>query len=116
MKSLIFTILFTVFAFSANAQTDNQKAQTQQSTVIIDKVVEIACGECRFKMTGKSCDLAVRIDGKPYFVDGKGIDDFGDAHDEKHGFCNVISKAKVSGKIVDGRFKAKKIELVPAKD
>lgn len=116
MKNLIFSILFTVFAFSANAQTDNQKAQTQQSTVVKNKIVEIACGECKFKMTGKSCDLAVRIDGKPYFVDGKGIDDFGDAHDEKHGFCNVINTAKVSGDIVDGRFRAKKIELIPTKD
>jgi hypothetical protein len=116
MKNFIFSILFTVFAFSANAQTDNQKAQTQQSTIIKNKIVEIACGECKFKMTGKSCDLAVRIDGKPYFVDGKHIDDFGDAHDEKHGFCNAISKAKVSGEIVEGRFKAKKIELIHAKD
>lgn len=116
MKNFIFSILFIVFAFSANAQTDNQKAQTQKSTVVKNKIVEIACGECKFKMTGKSCDLAVRIDGKPYFVDGKGIDDFGDAHDEKHGFYNVISTAKVSGEIVDGRFKAKKIELVSAKN
>lgn len=116
MKHVTFSILFSVFAFAANAQTVKQKAQTQQQTVIKNKVAEIACGECKFKMTGKSCDLAVRIDGKPYFVDGKGIDDFGDAHDEKHGFCNVISKAKVTGEIVDGRFKAKKIELVAVKD
>lgn len=116
MKNLIFSILFAAVAFSASTQTVNQQAKTKQSTVIKNKVVEIACGECKFKMSGKSCDLAVRFNGKPYFVDGKGIDDFGDAHDEKHGFCNVINKAKVTGEIVNGRFKAKKIELVPVKD
>ncbi|WP_205943170.1 DUF6370 family protein [Pedobacter cryotolerans] len=111
MKALIVALLLTSFGFAANAQTKPQPA-----TKINNKIVEIACGECKFDMKGKSCDLAIRIDGKSYFVDGKNIDDFGDAHDEKHGFCNVISKAKVSGEIVDGRFKAKKVELLPAKN
>jgi hypothetical protein len=31
-------------------------------------------------MEGKACDLAVRIDGKAYFVDGTSIDSHGDAH------------------------------------
>lgn len=109
MKALIIAFAICLAGFSANAQTKPQ----QKSTVVKDKIVEIACGECKFKLKGKSCDLAVRIDGKPYFVDGKGIDDFGDAHDEKHGFCNVISKAKVSGEIVNNRFKAKTITLLP---
>jgi hypothetical protein len=28
----------------------------------------------------KDCELAVRIDGKPYFVDGTSLDSHGDAH------------------------------------
>ena len=28
----------------------------------------------------KGCDLAVRIDGKSYFVEGTKIDEHGDAH------------------------------------
>ena len=28
----------------------------------------------------KGCDLAIRIDGKSYFVEGTKIDDHGDAH------------------------------------
>lgn len=106
MKKIIFTAFLAIISFAVNAQTK------QAPTKITNKTVEIACGECQFKLKGKSCDLAVRIDGKAYFVDGKGIDDFGDAHDEKHGFCNVISKAKVTGEIVNGRFKAKNIELL----
>jgi len=79
--------------------------------VIKDQVVDIACGECQFKMKGKDCELAVKINGKPYFVDGKGIDDFGDAHGT-HGFCNAVSKAKVSGTLINNRFKAKSIVLL----
>lgn len=109
MKSLIFALLLTSFSFAVNAQTPTKK------NVITKKTVEIACGECQFKMKGKSCDLAIRIDGKPYFVDGKNIDDFGDAHDEKHGFCNVISKAEVTGKIVKNRFQATDIKLITEK-
>jgi hypothetical protein len=33
-------------------------------------------------LKGYACDLAVRIDGKPYFVDGTSIDSHGDAHAE----------------------------------
>ena len=113
MKKLLFTFLALLCCFIANAQKPTKKASTPK--IITNQTAEIACGECKFKMEGKSCDLAIRIDGKSYFVDGKTVDDFGDAHDEKHGFCNVISKAKVTGEIVDNRFKAKTITLVPDK-
>jgi len=113
MKKLIFTLLVAFACFNANAQTSTKKATAAKE--IKNQTVEIACGECKFKMAGKSCDLAIRIDGKPYFVDGKSVDDFGDAHDEKHGFCNVIKKAEVTGEIVNNRFKAKTITLLPEK-
>lgn len=113
MKKLIFAAIFGVFSLTASAQTSATKQQ--EPTTLTKKTVEIACGECQFKVKGKSCDLAVRIDGKAYFVDGKSIDDFGDAHDEKHGFCNVISKAEVTGKIVKNRFKATDIKLITEK-
>ena len=45
------------------------------------QIVEAACGQCQFNMTEKSgCDLAVRMNGKSYFVDNTNIDDHGDAH------------------------------------
>jgi hypothetical protein len=31
-------------------------------------------------LEGHGCELAVRIDGKPYFVDGTSLDSHGDAH------------------------------------
>jgi Family of unknown function (DUF6370) len=76
------------------------------------QVVEASCGECQFGMGGNGCDLAVRIDGKSYFVDGAGIDDHGDAH-ASDGLCNCIRKARVSGEIRDGRFVATAFELLP---
>ena len=65
-------------------------------------------------MKGKSCDLAVRIDGKAYFVDGTTIDEHGDAH-AKDGFCNTIRKASVTGKVENGRFKATSFTLLKEK-
>lgn len=114
MKALLFALLVSSVGFTANAQSKPQQENTAAAAVVKNKVVDISCGTCQFKMKGKDCELAVKIDGKAYFVDGKKIDDFGDAHGE-HGFCNAISKAEVTGKIVNNRFKATEIKLLPEK-
>lgn len=78
--------------------------------------VEAACGQCQFGMSDKKgCDLAVRIDGKSYFVDGTSIHDHGDAHSEG-GFCNAIRKAEVVGEVKDNRFIATSFKLIGAKE
>ena len=79
-------------------------------------VVETACGECQFKLSGKGCHLAVRMDDKAYFVDGTDIDSHGDAH-AKDGFCNAVRKAEVQGEIVNSRYKVTYFKLLKdAKD
>ncbi|UUF16284.1 MULTISPECIES: DUF6370 family protein [Flavobacterium] len=105
MKKIIF-VLFLFVGIATQAQ----------SKKVIDKptIVEASCGECQFGMKGKSCDLAVRIDGKTYFVDGTTIHDHGDAHAED-GFCNAIRKASVTGTIEKNRFKATSFTLVNEK-
>ncbi|RZK43601.1 MAG: hypothetical protein EOO90_03315 [Pedobacter sp.] len=110
MNKIILILTVLMASFVAKAQEPTKKAKA--ATTLKNQTVEIACGECKFKMKGKSCDLAIRLEGNSYFVDGKSIDDFGDAHDKDHGFCNVIKKAEVTGEIVKGRFKAKTINLV----
>ena len=75
-------------------------------------IVDASCGECRLGLPGTTCDLAVRINGKAYFIDGTGIDSHGNAH-SKMGFCNAIRKARVQGEIVNNRFKATYFELLP---
>lgn len=76
-------------------------------------MAEAACGECKLGLKGNSCDLAVRIHGKSYFVDGVHIDSLGDAH-AKDGFCNSIRKAQVQGQIKGDRFVASYFNLLPA--
>ncbi len=71
----------------------------------------MSCGTCKFGLPGKDCDLAIRINGKAYFVDGTNIDSHGDAH-AADGFCNAIRKAEVQGEIVDKRFKATYFQLL----
>ena len=101
MKKLI-SIFVLFVCISANAQ---DKSRTQ--------VVETACGQCKFGMKGTSgCDLAVRIDGKSYFVDGTDIYKHGDAHGND-GLCNTVRKAEVTGEIKDGRFMASNFKLLP---
>jgi hypothetical protein len=79
----------------------------------IKQVADVSCGQCKFELDSENgCSLAVKIDDKAYFVDGFKIDDFGDAHDEHTGFCNVVRKAKVTGVVEEGRFVASSIKLV----
>lgn len=102
----IFTTALLVVSFTINAQDKTELAKTQ--------IVEAACGQCQFNMDTKGCDLAVRINGKSYFVDGTNMDQHGDAH-AHDGLCNMVRKAKVSGEIVENRFKATSFELIEEK-
>ncbi|MFG0260055.1 MAG: DUF6370 family protein [Phycisphaerales bacterium JB041] len=88
-----------------------QDAADETRTIASSRTVEAACGECQFGMEGDSCDLAVRIDGVGYFVDGSGLDDHGDAH-APDGLCNAIRQAKVVGRVEGGRFHAESFELI----
>ena len=89
------------------------KTETQKgNNMSINQIVDASCGQCQFGITGKAgCDLAVRIDGKSYFVDGTSIHDHGDAHADD-GFCEAIRQAEVKGEIIDGRFKSDSFTLV----
>ncbi len=90
-------------------QESSPKTAAQQYREVI---VDAACGQCQFGLPGSSCDLAVRIDGASYFVDGTGIDDHGDAH-SSDGVCNAVRSARVSGQIQEGRFVATHFEVLP---
>ena len=106
---LLAAVVFSITLASAQSQ-DVFKAQPDSGKKLL--TVEAACGQCRFGMPGKGCDLAVRIDGQSYFVDGTDIDSHGDAH-AQDGFCEAIRKAEVQGEIVNNRFNASYFMLLP---
>ena len=110
MRSLLSFIVCLLFISSAFGQKSDPKVSTPDPNKKI-QIVETACGECQFKLSGKGCELAVRIDGKSYFVDGTDIDSHGDAH-AKDGFCNAVRKAEVQGEIVNDRFKVTYFKLL----
>ena len=103
MKKILFLLLL-LSSISILAQDKKETSKVQ--------IVEASCGQCQFRMEGKSCDLAVRIDGKPYFVEGTSIDAHGDAH-AKDGFCASIRKAEVIGTLKNNIFVVTYFKLLP---
>lgn len=106
--AIIFTILLSL---NLIAQKQNKSIPYPNKKI---QTVEASCGQCQFKMKGKGCTLAVRINGKAYFVDKSDIEAYGDAH-SKMGFCNAIRKARVQGEIVNNKFVATYFELIDKK-
>lgn len=105
MKSIVIFIFFMTTSLGF-AQERKEIPKTQ--------ILEASCGQCQFGMKGYGCELAVRIDGESYFVDGTAIDSHGDAH-SKDGFCATIRKAEVVGELVDNRFKVTSFKLILVK-
>lgn len=104
MMKITILSLSLFFTFGCAVQKHNEE---------FSGVVETACGECIFQMTGEGCDLAVQIDGKYFFVEGSTVDEHGDAH-AADGLCSVARKAKVVGTVRQGVFYAKYFELLKA--
>ena len=111
MKTSLLIALISLFTLPVVAQDKaTKKPLIDKSKKVL--LVEASCGQCKLGLPGKNCDLAIRLNGKSYFVDGTKIDDHGDAH-AKDGFCEAIRMAKVQGEIKDDRFKATYFQLVP---
>ena len=111
MKLFLVLLCPMFLTATANSQQKETKQPQPDSTRKM-QTVEAACGECQFGLDGNSCDLAIRIEGKSYFVDGTSIDAHGDAH-ASDGFCKMIRKAEVQGAVVGNRFKVSYFKLLP---
>ncbi len=104
MKSLLFILFFSAFSVIGLAQVNKNLASKPDPNKQLLSV-DVSCGECNFGMSGNSCDVAIFLNGKKYFVDGVGINDYGHPH-AKDGFCMAVHKAEIQGEIVKDRFKA----------
>lgn len=109
MKSLLL-IASLLFSATVFGQAETKKPVPDPNKKLLE--VEASCGQCKFELPGTDCDLAVRIDGKAYFVDGTTIDEHGDAHADD-GFCSAIRRAEVQGEVVKDRFKVTYFKLLP---
>lgn len=109
-KILLTTLILFICSYTFGQQKKIIANVVDSSKEIL--TAEVSCGECQFKMAGKGCDLAVRINGKCYFVDGTTIEDHGDAH-AKDGFCESIKKADIQGEIKGDRIKVSYFKIKP---
>ena len=101
--------LVLVFAFvSFTAFSQNEKKEKKEKT----QIVEASCGQCKFGLTGNGCDLAVKVEGKAYWVKGTDIHSHGGAHSEG-GFCNTVRKAEVIGEVKEDKFVVSHFKLLP---
>ena len=105
MKKYSLVSLLAILLITISFGSDDAKSPKHLSKEVLKKgaVVKASCGQCKFDMKGKGCDLAVEINGQHYFVAGADIDDYGNAHSAR-GFCKAIRNAKVKGTIKGGKF------------
>lgn len=103
MKQLVLPLILILLLCSC--------ASLKMDKRFIDGVYEASCGICNFDMTGDDCELAIRIEGKEYYVEGSTIDEHGNAHAED-GLCNTTRKARVRGTVKYSTFFATSFELI----
>ena len=102
--------LFAVIVGCAKNPTSTAQTRAMPQPTVVDA----ACGQCLLdlKTEKHGCNLAVRFDGQSYFVDGFTMKQLGDAHADD-GMCTTVRKAKVTGRVANGRFAAVTFELLP---
>ena len=76
----------------------------------IEGNVLISCGMCNFMNGDNDCALAIKVGQNVLSLKDVGIDDHGDSH-AKDGYCNVIKKVYVEGRVRGKTFKANKMEF-----
>ena len=121
----IFTLFVTAFTLLFNeveagcggcGPSKTQKAETKgllesvPRNGYVEGNVLISCGMCNFMNGDNDCALAIKVGSKVFSVKDVGIDDHGDSH-ARDGYCNVIKKVYVEGRIRGKSFTADKLEF-----
>ena len=76
----------------------------------IEGNVLISCGMCNFMNGDNDCAIAIKVGRDVLSLRDVGIDDHGDSH-AKDGYCNVIKKVYVEGRVRGKTFIANKMEF-----
>ncbi|MBA4149633.1 MAG: hypothetical protein H0X66_16095 [Verrucomicrobia bacterium] len=112
MKRFLPLVAVSWFVLVAGCDSETKSIQSVVDLPLAT-VVDAACGRCMFALKdGKKCNLAIRTDGKSYFVDGFTMRQFGNP-DIASGMCKKVHQATVTGQIANGRFAASTFELLP---
>ncbi|MHC5025098.1 MAG: DUF6370 family protein [Planctomycetota bacterium] len=102
---LICTLLLV--ACSKSPESAPVPAATGQVVALTDEPVDVGCGQCVYGMehvVGHT--LAAVVSGQPMVVTGVTLDM------QEHQLCSKAQRAKLEGKIRQGRIEATQIELV----
>ena len=92
--------------YSANAKG---LIETVPDNKFIKGNVMVSCGMCNFMTNDNDCAMAIKVGKGVYSVSGVGIDEHGDSH-AKDGYCNVIKKVYVEGRVSGNRFVPMKMD------
>ena len=110
MRSTLFfiaaSVLMPLITGCQSGEDSNAIQESSITATATNGTVEAGCAMCIFGVEGRDdCELAVKIDGKPYLVTGIDIDTHGS------GFCESSKQADVEGEVKDGKFVATKFEF-----
>ena len=95
---------------SRQSNTNKKLLESIPYNKFVSGNVLISCGMCNFMTDDNNCNLAIKIGRNVLPVNGKDIDAHGDSH-SVDGYCNVIKKAYVEGRVKNNKFYADKIDI-----
>ena len=107
-------IAHTVYAGCGGCSTNRSHSTTYNyetkglvETVPANKFIKgnvmVSCGMCNFMTNDNDCSMAIKVGEGVYNISGVSIDDHGDSH-ATDGYCNVIKKVYVEGRVSGNRF------------
>ena len=123
MKYFTITLIFSLFLISevmagcggcgpSRSKKSEKKGllESVPRNNYIEGNVLISCGMCNFMNGDRDCALTIKVGSEVLTVRDVGIDDHGDSH-ARDGYCNVIKKVYVEGRVKGKSFKADKMEF-----
>ena len=111
---MLFGMAHTIYAGCGGCSTNRSHSTSYSTetkglveTVPANKFIKgnvmVSCGMCNFMTNDNDCSMAIKVGKGVYNVSGVSIDEHGDSH-ATDGYCNVIKKVYVEGRVSGNRF------------